>query len=99
MIIDSVACKRFSTLVYLLTALVRVWSTSKSGEDYTRVQRSRVRLCMVCTIALCTRYEGRYTCKACSRVYNWYVGMHVCMGVYDLTLGCVFGIAHCDLRT
>jgi hypothetical protein len=30
MIIDSVAYKRFSTLVYLLTALVRVWSTSKS---------------------------------------------------------------------
>jgi hypothetical protein len=39
MIIDSVAYKRFSTLVYLLTALVRVWSTSKSGEDYTLAVR------------------------------------------------------------
>jgi hypothetical protein len=33
MIIDSVAYKRFRTLVYLLAALVRAWSTSKSGED------------------------------------------------------------------
>jgi hypothetical protein len=29
----------------------------------------------------------------------WYVGMHVCMGVYDLALGCVYGIAHRELRT
>jgi hypothetical protein len=42
---------------------------------------------------------GRYTCKACTRVCVWYVGMHVCMGVYDLALGCMYGIAHRDLRT
>jgi hypothetical protein len=25
--------------------------------------------------------------------------MHVCMGVYDLALGCVYGIAHHELHT
>jgi hypothetical protein len=43
--------------------------------------------------------EGRDTCKAYTRVCIWYVGMHVCMGVYDLALGCVYGIAHRDLHT
>jgi hypothetical protein len=35
MIIDSVACKRFSTLVYLLTALVRL----QSQEKITQLER------------------------------------------------------------
>jgi hypothetical protein len=41
--------------------------------------------------------EGRYTCKACTRTCIWYVGVHVCMDVYDLALGCMYGIAHREL--
>jgi hypothetical protein len=43
--------------------------------------------------------EGRYTCKACTRVCIWYVGMLVCMDVYDLALGCMYEITYRELRT
>jgi hypothetical protein len=40
--------------------------------------------------------EGRYTC---TRVCIGYVGMHICMGVYKIALGCMYGIVHSELHT
>jgi hypothetical protein len=37
--------------------------------------------------------------KACTRVRIVYVGVHVSVGVYDLALGCMYEIAHRELRT
>jgi hypothetical protein len=33
------------------------------------------------------------------RVHIRYVGIHVCMGVYDIALGCMCEVAHRELRT
>jgi hypothetical protein len=33
-----------------------------------------------------------------TRVCVWYVGVHVPVDVYDLALGCMYGIAHRELR-
>jgi hypothetical protein len=63
------------------------------------VRSSGTRLCMICAIALCTAVKVGITCKAYKRVCIWYFDMHVCMGVYDLVLGCVNMIAHRELRT
>jgi hypothetical protein len=50
---------------------------------------------MIYTIALYTGVKVGVRTRVCI----WYVGMHVCMGVYGLALGCMYGIAHRDLRT
>jgi hypothetical protein len=63
------------------------------------VRSSGARLCIGMYYCVVHSNEGRYTCKACTRVCIWYVGMRICMGVYDLGVGCVNGIAHRDLRT
>jgi hypothetical protein len=43
---------------------------------------------------LCSRNAS---IKACMRACIWYVGVNVPVDVYDLALGCVYGIAHREL--